>query len=92
MNIDEIKAKLGYGTLNLNYSEKDGVKTEWLRHWDNEKRIAISIHKETLEKIKADKTLSTLGLNAPEEIVSATSGTAYTALRIVAYTASDATL
>lgn len=91
MNIDEVKSKLGYATLNLNYSEKDGQKTQWLRHWDNENRVAVSIHQETFDKIKANPKLSDLDIQT-ETLTSATSKQEYTAKRIVAYTPAEHTL
>jgi hypothetical protein len=90
MNITEIKSKLGMETLNLNYStDKAGVKDEnWLRHWDNAQRISVSIHADTLAKIKADPTISILDLQS--ETKEAKQG-AYTAMLIIAYK-SDETL
>lgn len=90
MTIKEIKLQLGYETLNLNPSVKDGVRTEWMRHWDNDKRIAVSLHQDTLTKIKADPELPNLGIQQ-ETIVSATGG-AYTAIRIVAFAPAETTL
>lgn len=63
MNIQEIKLELGIATLNLNIAnDKDNKPTPWFRHWDNDNRVAVSIHKETFTKIKADPTISTIGL------------------------------
>ena len=62
MNIQEVKEALGYETLNLNFADdKDGNKTEWLRHWDNDNRIAVSVHQDTVKEIK-DKDPSTLSI------------------------------
>ena len=91
MNIEEVKSQLGYATLNLNYGEKDGSQTLWLSHWDNDNRISVSVHQETFEKIKADKSLSTLGIQT-SNMVSETSKLPYLSKRIVMYTAPDQVL
>ena len=64
MNLAEIKGKLGVQTINLNQVVTEtGEKTEWYKHWDNDNRVAILVHKDTLSKIKADAGLNTLGIN-----------------------------
>jgi hypothetical protein len=86
MNLSEIKSELGYGQLNLNTAEDaQGVKTEWMRHWDNSNRVAVSIHKETIAAIKKDASTS-LGLQT--EIRTGAKGD-YTAKRIVMYTPAE---
>jgi hypothetical protein len=63
-NLAEIKRELGVETLGLNtVTTASGEETAWMKHWDNSRRIAILIHKDTLAKIKADKGLTSLGLN-----------------------------
>jgi hypothetical protein len=55
MNLSEIKSKLGYSTLNLNTAQDAEKKdTEWMRHWDNEERIAVSIHKDTIKALQGE--------------------------------------
>jgi hypothetical protein len=64
MNLTEVKAKLGVETINLNQvSTETGEKTAWFKHWDNDNRVAILVHQDTLSKIKADAGLNTLGIN-----------------------------
>ena len=97
-NITEIKTKLGIATLNLNYAtdkatgqravEADGKPTGWLRHWDNDNRVAVSIHEDTVAKIKAGQA-ETLGLQT--ETKSGSQGE-YTAHRIVLFSAPDMSL
>lgn len=90
MNIVEIKAELGVKELNLNTAEnKDGTKSDWMRHWDNDKRIAVSIHKELLAEIQSNGNISDLALQS--EIRNTDKGD-YTAYRIVKYTAPEARL
>lgn len=88
--ITEIKKNLGYETLNLNTAlDKDNQPTEWLRHWDNDNRVAVSLHKETFAKIKANPSMSNLAVQIEER--EATQG-AYKAVRIVAVTEAEAIL
>lgn len=90
MNIHELKATLDIATLNLNTAmDANNAPTEWLRHWDNDRRIAVSIHKETFGKVKADSTVSTLGIQT--EMRNGSKGE-YTAHRIVLFTPAEHTL
>lgn len=64
MNIQEIKTKLGVSTLPLNQVVTEtGERTSWFKHWDNDSRIAVLVHADTLALIKADPAMVTLGLN-----------------------------
>ena len=95
MNIQEIKTKLGVQTLPLRIvTTQTGEPTSWFRKWDNDTRIAILVHAETLELIKTDPTLATLGLTAPQTKMSKSSGKEYTAIYICNYenSAADVTL
>ena len=101
MNITAMKTLLatkgiivaGQG-LNLNSATtKEGLPTDWMRHWNNDSRIAISIAKDTVELIqKNDIKANHLVLQGPEERQSGDSGEAYTAYRIVAVTPAEITL
>ena len=89
MDIIEVKAKLGFSSLQLNVAmDKDNKPTDWMRHWDNDKRVAVSIHKDTVTAIKADTSIN-LGLQT--ETRNGSKG-AYTAYRIVKYNAADVVL
>ena len=64
MDIQEIKTKLGVSTLPLNQVVTEtGERTSWFKHWDNDSRIAVLVHADTLALIKADPAMSSLGLN-----------------------------
>lgn len=90
MTIQELKDQLGYPTLQLNTAlDSDDKPTEWYRHWDNDNRIAVSIHKDTFENVKNDPSISTLALQ--KEIKEGAQGE-YTALRIVQYKPAENTL
>ena len=93
MNIQEIKTKLGVQTLPLNQVVTEtGERTSWFKHWDNDTRIAILVHAETLDLIKADPAMSSLDLTAPQTKMSKASGQEYTAIYICNYKAADVTL
>ncbi len=80
MTLDQIKSQLNISTLELSFStDKDNKPTSWLRHWDNDRRIAISIHLETARHAEIHTT-SSLALQTETKTGSKGS---YTAYRIV---------
>lgn len=63
-NLVEVKRALGVETLGLDTVKTEkGESTMWMKHWDNDNRVAILIHKDTLAKIKADPAINSLGIN-----------------------------
>lgn len=90
MNLSEIKKQLGVETLALNTATNlDGTATDWMRSWDNDNRIAVSIHKDLVAELKADPTISSLGIQVETKN---TDMGPYTAKRIVKYTEAEVTL
>ena len=90
MNIQEIKAKLGVQTLPLQIvTTQTGEPTSWFKKWDNDTRIAILIHADTLALIKADPAMATLGLNTQTKQGSQGE---YKAITICNYKPADVTL
>ena len=90
MNIQEIKAKLGVETLPLNQVVTEtGERTSWFKHWDNDSRIAVLVHADTLALIKADPAMSSLGLNTQTKQGSQGE---YQAITICNYKPADETL
>lgn len=90
MTLAQVKEKLGLKALELNTAnDVDGKPTDWMRHWDNENRVAVSIHKELVSELKADANISSLGLQ--KETRTGEQGE-YTAYRIVRYTPAEETL
>jgi len=97
MNISEIKAELGIATLNLNTAKdqegniyKDQNDGEWMRHWDNDDRVEVSLAKDLFEEIKnGGNTISTLGLQKSKR--EAAKGE-LTSFRIVKYTPAEGKL
>ena len=88
--IADIKGTLGYSVLNLNTAtDKDNKPTDWMRHWDNDNRIAVSLHKDTLAKIKANPNMGNLVLQSEDR--DGAQGK-YKAMRIVAVAEAEATL
>lgn len=93
MNIQEIKTKLGVQSLPLNQVVTEtGERTSWFKKWDNDTRIAILVHADTIALIKADPAMSSLGLTAPQTKMSKASGQEYTAIYICNYKEADVTL
>lgn len=90
MNIQEIKTKLGVQSLPLNQVvTEQGVKTSWFKYWDNDSRIAVLVHADTLALIKAQPTMSSLGLNTQTKQGSKGE---YKAITICNYKEADETL
>ena len=90
MNIQEIKTKLGVSTLPLNQVVTEtGERTSWFKHWDNDNRIAVLVHADTLALIKADPAMSSLGLNTQTKQGSQGE---YQAITICNYKEADVTL
>jgi hypothetical protein len=88
-NIAEIKSQLGVSQLNLTTAiDASNAPTEWMRHWDNTNRVAISIHKDTVRAIQADTTCN-LGIQTETR---KTEKGDYTSHRIVKYTPAEITL
>ena len=69
--------------------DANGKVDQWLRHWDNDNRVAVSIHVELFQEIKANRNLSSLGIQ--KETRTADLGD-YTAIRIVKYAPAEHTL
>ena len=90
MNLSEIKRDLGVETINLNtVTTESGEKTDWLKDWNNDKRVAILVHKDTLAKIKAEPGIASLGIHVQTK--QGAKGE-YTAKTICVYTEAEATL
>ena len=90
MNIQEIKTKLGVQTLPLNQVVTEtGERTSWFKHWNNDSRIAVLVHADTLALIKADPAMSSLGLNTQTKQGSQGE---YQAITICNYKPADVTL
>lgn len=90
MNLAQIKTEIGIPALELNTAtDKDGNKTEWMRHWDNNRRIAVSLHKDLVAELS--KNPATTGLGMQETQLVGEQGP-YRAIRIVKYTPAEITL
>lgn len=90
MNLQEIKSELNKQSLNLNYVVTEtGEKTAWLKDWNNTDRIAVLMHKDVLTAIKADPTITSLGINT--QVKQGKQGE-YTAKTICVYTPADEVL
>jgi len=90
MTLADIKTRLGLSTLELNTAtDKDDNPTDWMRAWDNDNRVAVSIHKDLVSELKADSNIGTLGLQT--ETRDGSKGK-YTAHRIVKFKPAEITL
>lgn len=90
MNLQQVKEQLNMSSLELNTANDiEGNPTEWVRHWDNNRRIAVSIHKDLVKEIKEDSNLQGLGLQ--EEMRNGEQGD-YMSYRIVKYKPAEITL
>ena len=89
-NLAEIKRELGIETIGLNpVMTESGERTDWFKQWNNDSRVAILIHKDTLAKVKANPNIASLGLNT--QVKQGAKGE-YVAKTIVAYTEAEETL
>lgn len=90
MNLNEVKVDLGVETLNLfQVVTEAGEKTSWYKDWNNNARIAILIHQNALDTIKANKSISNLGINT--QVKQGSKGE-YTAHTICIYKEADEVL
>jgi hypothetical protein len=90
MKLHEIKQTLGYETLSLNtVATATGEQTSWMKHWDNNSRVAVLIHKDTLAKLKANMECSSLGIKTA---IKQGSKGEYKAHTIVMYNEAEETL
>lgn len=91
MTITQIKEKIQQPVLEFRTAldQNTNQPTEWLRHWDNDNRVSVSIHKDTAAEIKANPKIMSLGVQT--ETRTAELGD-YTSHRIVAYTPADLVL
>lgn len=101
MNINAMKTLLatkgilvaGQGLTLNSATTKEGESTDWMRHWNNDARKAVSIAKDTVALIQAkDPKAEHLVLQGPETRTSTESGQDYEAYRIVAVTPAEITL
>lgn len=93
MNIAQIKAVLvekgvlvaGQKLDLRDATNEDGSATEWMRFWNDDKRIGVSMPKDVGEKIQADPIgFDTLILKSAQERTAKESGNGYISYQIVA--------
>lgn len=91
MNLTQIKNDLGIPSLQLHTAQDaEGNNTEWFRHWDNENRVAVSIHKDLVAELKEKKNKIT-SLAMQTSTLTGEQGD-YTAKRIVKYNEAEEVL
>lgn len=68
MNLQAVKTTIsqefGFPLVQMNLQKQfdltSGVETEFVSHWENTKRVRITMHKEVLASIKADPKMENL--------------------------------
>ena len=69
MNLTQLKEELGLDGLKLHGAiNAEGKPTGWLKMWNSENRIQISIHAETMEKILINRNIDCLELQIKEKV------------------------
>lgn len=81
MTIDQIKATVGIATLMLVRqleqipegapADYKPVATQWVSHWDNDKRIRVTMHEDILVALKADPRKADLAIKKQEVLATA---------------------
>ena len=90
MNLAQIKTEVNIKSFQLNTAKDSNQQpTDWMRHWDNDNRVAVSIHKDLVQELQADPEINSLGLQ--KETRSGEKGE-YTAYRIVKYNPAEVVL
>lgn len=80
-----IKKQLNLGSLELvTATDENGNPTDWLRHWENDSRMAVSIHKELATELSQDKSGSIKSLGLQHKVKEGEQGP-YDAYRIVKF-------
>jgi hypothetical protein len=83
--IADIKSGIGIPVLNLQRNmTKTGEKTEWLSHWDNDKRVRVNIHESTLQFAKENPDNNQFDIQT-EDRISVETNLPYKSYRIVKY-------
>lgn len=65
-----------------NPDQKWEVKSPWLSHWENTKRVRVVLHENVLKTIKSDPTINTLSFKKAEETAKS-SGLPFTRYTII---------
>lgn len=88
MHYSEISTATGVKKLNLFRAIDQETKkpTGWLRHWDNDNRVAVSIHEDTAKVLANPKERASAVFGVQTEEREAEQGS-YTSHRIVMYNA-----
>jgi hypothetical protein len=74
MTITQIKQQLDIVSLDLvrGIDPKTNQPTQWLRYWDNNRRLAVVVHEDVVKAIKENSNLTTLAIKSSEEVPEAT--------------------
>ncbi|MBE7691249.1 hypothetical protein [Tenacibaculum piscium] len=81
-SLDLNYSKDAEGKFSVSVDKETGEETKWLRHWDNERRLAVSISEPLALELGKNPGITSLGLQS-KEMVAKDSKETYTAYRIV---------
>lgn len=94
MDLLQVSEKIKIKNLRVKkeVSEETNEPTGWLRHWDNEQRILVSLHQEVWDvlKDKEKRQFADFGVQTEEKVSKA--GNPYASHRIVMYTTEQVSL
>ena len=63
MNISQIKSEIGIEVLNISrQKDESGVPQPWVSHWDNTRRIRVTMHDDVFALIMKDKSYDKLAI------------------------------
>jgi len=85
MNITQIKSQIGIEVLNIQQNTDPDTKmpTDWVSHWEDSKRIRVSMHKDVFAKILADRSFDKLAVKKPETVLAHGEVAEYTRYMII---------
>lgn len=67
MNITQIKEAIGQPVLNMaRQLDENKVPQPWVSHWDNDKRVRVTMHDDVFNLIVADKNFDKLAYKTAE--------------------------
>lgn len=69
MTINNIKSKLGYDSLTFcEVINLQGDKEDFVKHWDNDNRVAIIVNADLFHEIKKDPSRMDLEMNTFDKV------------------------
>lgn len=85
MTIQEIKTELGVTEMVFRESKDEKSGSIWHKHFNNDKRLSVSVPDDVFQKMLADREIDVLSLKYDGEKVAKSSGELYKKYYIVVY-------